>query len=116
MKVVLVKPGKPAELAELETLEDMQKTVGGYIEAVYPWDAPLALVCNDNGKAEHLPLNRPLIINKRLVDVIAGTFFVCGTGAEDFIGLTDNQAEQLLKDLSKVPDKEYLEYLKGFLI
>ena len=116
MKVVLVKPGKPAELADLETLEDMQKAVGGNIEAVYPWKAPLALVYDDDGKAEHLPLNRPLIINKQLTDVIAGTFFVCGVGEEDFTGLTDKQAEQLLKDLSKVPDPEYLAYLSEFLI
>ena len=31
-----------------------------YIEAIYPYEDPVALVCNEEGKLEGLPLNRAL--------------------------------------------------------
>ena len=47
MLVLLVKPGQAPEPLELDgTLESMQKLVGGYIQAIYPWEDPVALVCN----------------------------------------------------------------------
>ena len=61
MKILLVEPGKvprPAEIAP--SLEAMQKVVGGSIEAVYPFDEPVALICNEEGKLLGLPLNRSL--------------------------------------------------------
>ena len=41
-------------------------------------------VCNDNGIAENLPLNRML----GDYDIIHGTFFVCGLTSNDFTDLT----------------------------
>ena len=41
-------------------LESLQHEVGGYIEAIYPYKDPAALVCNEEGKLEGLPLNRAL--------------------------------------------------------
>ena len=32
------------------SLESMQRIVGGDIEAVYPFDDPVAIVCNEEGK------------------------------------------------------------------
>ena len=47
MLILLVKPGKAPEPLKLDgTLESMQKLVGGYIQAIYPWEDPVALVCN----------------------------------------------------------------------
>lgn len=47
MRVVLVEPGKAARVAEIDgSLEGMQKTVSGYIQAVYPFEEPVCLVCN----------------------------------------------------------------------
>ena len=40
-------------------------------------------VCNDNGIAENLPLNRML----GDYDIIHGTFFVCGLTSNDFLTL-----------------------------
>ena len=40
--------------------ESLQHEVGGYIEAIYPCEDPVALVCNEEGKLEGLPLNRAL--------------------------------------------------------
>lgn len=59
LRVVLVEPGKAARVAEINgSLEGMQKTVGGYIQAVYPFEETVCLVCNEEGKLQGLPLNR----------------------------------------------------------
>lgn len=61
MQVVLVEPGKAARITEIgEDLQDMQEIVGGLIQALYPWEDPAAIVCNDEGKIMGLPLNRVL--------------------------------------------------------
>lgn len=80
MKVLVVEPGKEPKVQEIESrLTAMQMTVGGYIEAIYPWWDEVALVCNDAGKIIGLPLNRPLFNDDgELIDFIAGTFFICG--------------------------------------
>ena len=61
MKIVLVEPGKEAREAEITgSLREMQKLVGGLIQTMYPWEDPVALVCNDEGKILGMPLNRVL--------------------------------------------------------
>ena len=42
------------------TLSAMQELVGGTIQAVYPFDDPVALIANDEGKLLGLPWNRAL--------------------------------------------------------
>lgn len=90
MKVVICEPGQYARIAEIEpTLTAEQKVVGGLIDCVYPWPNDMAaLVCNDEGKLNGLPLNRAL----EDYDVIAGTFFICGISGENFCSLTEEQA------------------------
>ena len=99
MRVVLVEPGKKAVVKAIDgSLEGMQKTVGGYIEAIALDDYGTCLVCNENGKIDDLPLNRALIDEDgRVTDIIAGTFFVCGTDEEDFASLDDETAEKYRK-------------------
>ena len=88
MRVVLVEPGKCARFVEIEEdLHTMQELVGGSIQALYPWDEPVALVCNVEGKQLGLPLNRRL----EDYDAIAVTFFICGIQGENFCGLTEQQ-------------------------
>lgn len=61
MKVLMVEPGKVPYAAEIgEGLEPLQAAVGGDIQAVYPYDDPVALICNEEGKYMGLPLNRAL--------------------------------------------------------
>ncbi len=47
-------------------------------------------VCNDNGIAENLPLNRML----GDYDIIHGTFFICGLTSNDFTDLTPQQMKR----------------------
>jgi hypothetical protein len=68
----------------------MQRVVGGHIQAVYPWEDLVALVCDEEGLINGKPLNRYVMPGM----VIAGTFFICGLGEEDFTDLPDDLAEK----------------------
>lgn len=96
LRVVLVEPGKVARVAEIDgSLEGMQKTVGGYIQAVYPFEETVCLVCNEEGKLQGLPLNRALRDEDNSVyDIVAGTFFVCDCSTENFKSLNEEQLKR----------------------
>lgn len=48
MKVLRIKPMCRPEVIEIDgSLESLQKEVGGMIQATYPWDDKVALICND---------------------------------------------------------------------
>lgn len=106
MRVVLVEPGKAARVAEIDgSLEEMQKTVGGYIQAVYPFEETVCLVCNEEGKLQGLPLNRALRDeDNRIYDVVAGTFFVCDCSAENFKSLNEKQLKHYT-EMYKRPER-----------
>nr|WP_325259008.1 DUF3846 domain-containing protein [uncultured Oscillibacter sp.] len=92
IKVLVVEPMKPCEVREISSLDDMQKIVGGNIEAVYPFTDPVAVVCNAEGKNLDLPYNRPLCDRSGIpYDILCGTFFIAGAGTKDFLSLTDEQ-------------------------
>lgn len=99
MWVVSVKPEMPAEIIEISKgLESLQQAVGGYIEAVYPFEDPVALICNEEGKIQNLPLNRALYDESgKIYDVISGPFLITGIGRSDFCSLTERQAEKFME-------------------
>ena len=115
LRVVFVEPGKPAQIKIIpNTLEAMQRAVGGYIEATYPFSEEVCLVSNEEGKICHLPYNRALRdTNGSILDVIAGSFFLCGCGEEDFVGLTDRQVDRYL---AKFAQPESFKVINGKLI
>ena len=96
MNVLMVEPGKaPYETQIGNDLRSMQGAVGGYIQAVYPYEEPVALVCNEEGKLDGLPLNRALRdADGDIYDIIAGTFFIAGLGESDFTDLPNELAER----------------------
>lgn len=96
MEVLLVKPGMyPQQVKMGCELGDLQKAVGGDIQAVYPYDEPVALVMNDEGKINGSELNRALRDETNEVyDIIAGNFLVVGLGEENFEGLTNDLMKQ----------------------
>ncbi len=49
MTVVIVKPGYAPYEADINGLDEMQKVVGGIIQAIYPFEDNAAVVCNDEG-------------------------------------------------------------------
>ena len=96
MRILLVQPGCKPVAAEIDgVLKTMQDLVGGYIQAIYPFDDFVALVCNDEGRLLGLPLNRALRDeNGSVYDIICGDFFVCGLSDDNFASLTDEQLQQ----------------------
>ena len=58
MHVMLVEPGKYAEMVDIErTLAAEQAAVGGYVEFVR-LEEGVTLIVNEEGKLDQLPLNR----------------------------------------------------------
>ena len=87
MTVLCVKPGEKPKRIEIESsLDALQRAVGGYIEAVYPYEDPVALIVNEEGKLNGLPLNRALRDEDNdIYDIVAGTFLVVGLGESEFV-------------------------------
>ena len=94
MKILVCEPGRHPYVKDIEhSLENLQHEVGGMIQALYPFSEEVAVVCNEEGLFLDLDWNR-------VVDPygpVKGTFFVCGLGSEEFIGLTDAQIEKYKK-------------------
>lgn len=98
LKVIRVQPNRKAELVEIEnTLESFQHEVGGYIECVYPFADPVAIVCNDEGKLDGLDLNRSLISDGKIYDIIAGTFIVVGLTEDDFDSIPEELIDKYME-------------------
>nr|WP_317407413.1 DUF3846 domain-containing protein [Fournierella massiliensis] len=95
MDVLLFEPGKYPRSVSVDTLEEMQQLVGGWITATYPFDDPVAVVANDEGLLLKLPFNR-------MVDPyhpIVGNFFLAGIGEDNFVSLSPELMEKYEKTL-----------------
>lgn len=90
MTVLLIEPeARPKEVTIDAGLESLQKAVGGWIEAIYPFEDPVALIVNEEGKLDGLPLNRALRHQDgEIYDIMAGNILVVGLGDEDFKSLS----------------------------
>lgn len=115
-KVIMLIPGEKANVADIDlTLESMQKVVDGYIEVAYPFSDPVALVCNEEGKLNNMPLNRALRDDKgRLYDIIAGTAFICGIGEDDFTDIPNHLIQKYLT-MFEIPDT-FMNVEEGILV
>ena len=88
-------------------LEEMQAVVGGWIEAIYPYEEEVAIVCNEEGLINGLPFNRRVPGG---YGGVFGTFFICGLGEEDFCSLP---AELVERFKSEYQNSELLIGAKG---
>lgn len=96
MNVLMIEPGKAPYVTDIgNNLHSMQQAVGGHIQAVYPYEEAVVLICNEEGKLDGLPLNRALRDEDGdIYDIVAGNFFLAGIGEDDFIDLPDELVEQ----------------------
>ena len=98
MKVLIVEPLTEPYVKEIDSsLESMQSVVGGLIQAIYPFeDSEVAVICNEEGKLNGLPLNRALIDDNsgEIYDIVAGTFLITGLTDDNFGSLNDEQVKK----------------------
>lgn len=96
IRVLVIEPEKQPYVKEIDpTLSSYQAEVGGYIQAIYPFDDPVAIICNEEGKLNGLDLNRALRDEDGVIyDIVAGTFLVVGLSEDDFTSLDDEQIKQ----------------------
>lgn len=90
ISVLVVEPNRKPFVCEIDSgLASLQAVVGGSIEAVYPYEDEVALVCNEEGKLEGLSLNRALRDEDgNVYDILAGTFMVTGLTEDNFGSLS----------------------------
>ena len=104
MNVLVVEPGYAPYEKEINGLEEMQATVGGYIEAISPYAEYVSIVCDEEGLINGRPFNRSV---EGGYGGVFGTFFVCGIDGDNFCSLTPEQ-------MSRYKEKfKYAEILLG---
>ena len=115
LEVLLVEPGQYARMTTIEAgLSSMQEIVGGYIQAVNYFDEPVTLVCNEEGKINGMELNRAIKDeNGKMIDIVAGTFFICGVGEENFTSLPPEHRAKFEKMFKK--PEAFLKMGKGVM-
>jgi hypothetical protein len=109
IRVVVAAVGEAAEVREIGSeLEPMQEVVGGLIEPLR-LSGSIFLIVNEEGRMRGLPPNRcftptgagylPGIVRPdgRAVGgvTVVGTVFATKTKGEDFVSLTEDEAEEL---------------------
>ena len=99
LTVLVVEPMKEPYVKEIDPgLHSLQAEVGGDIAASYPFDDPVGLVLNDEGKLIGLDLNRSLRDEHgEIYDIVAGTFLVVGLGEESFTSLPPELAQKYME-------------------
>ena len=97
INVLVVEPGRKPYAKEIGSdLDSLQKAVNAdIIQSVYPYEEPVALICDDEGKMTGKELNRALRDEDgHIYDVVAGTFLIVGLGEEDFSSLSPDLMKQ----------------------
>ena len=105
-RAVIIEPGKAAREEWIEdTLENLQATVGGYIEVTLPFDDNAVVVGNDEAKLIGLKGNRHIS-----GVVYAGTLIIIGDDRYgEFMSLTEEQVGKYLemfKEPEDISDEE----------
>ena len=103
LTVLVVEPMKEPDGKEIDPgLHALQAEVGGDIAASYPFDDPVGLVLNDEGKLIGLDLNRSLRDEHgEIYDIVAGTFLVVGLGSESFASLPPDMIQKYTEQFKR---------------
>ena len=103
LTVLVVEPMKEPYVKEIHPgLHALQAEVGGDIAASYPFDDPVGLVLNDEGKLIGLDLNRSLRDEHgEIYDIVAGAFLVVGLGPENFVSLPPDMIQKYTEQFKR---------------
>ena len=105
IRVIYLETGKKAVIREIEeSLVAMQGLVHGPIDEYTPFEEEIALVCNAEGQARDLPMNRTVTDEDgELLDIIQGDFFLCGAPVDS-------------ASYESIPPETEAKYLKTFYL
>ena len=108
MKVLVIRPGEKPVVEEIEhTLKSMQDMDGGHIEDFSTRMDEVAYICCETGKQEGFTANRAYFNDEgKVIDIIAGTFFICGKSANEYTSIPDNLIKKYT-DKFEYPDRFY---------
>lgn len=92
-KIIYKRAGEGAEVKEVDIkdLKTLQRLVGGYIQT-FPFMADVLIVCNEEGLLQGLAPN--IVVHG---ETLVGNIFFCSYDDEDFIGLDDEQINQIMR-------------------
>ena len=90
--VIAIEPGKKPYVQEIQSgLESLQKEVGGDIQAVYPYEDAVAIICAEEGKLMGMPFNRALRDEDgNIYDILVGKFLIVGLGEDNFTSIPED--------------------------
>ena len=96
MRVLKVEPYQLPEIKEIDSgLASLQHEVEGWIEATYPFEDPVAIICNEEGKLNGMEYNRAIRDeNGEVREIIAGPFLVVGLDEENFASLPEDMLQK----------------------
>lgn len=100
IKIVMVPVDRAPYVTNVsDTLENLQKLVGGYIKTVR-FCTDLLLIVNEEGVIRDLPVNETL--HKAFGHPFRGDAFFVSCAGEEFVGIKDDFARLLLSSVKKV--------------
>ena len=100
---VVVEPGLPARREYTDgSLKSLQRLVGGLIEPLYNYESgeDIIMIGNEEARVLELEPNRKF----EGLQPLCGTFVILGDGGDDFVSLTEEQAELYCQKFKK-PDR-----------
>ena len=103
IKVLKIDAGdRPQVVWMNSSLRSLQKAVGGTIQALYPQEDEVAVICDDEGKLKGYPLNRVLADEENTIyDILCGTFLIVGLTEEGFGSLSEKFINKYMKKFYK---------------
>jgi len=116
MTVIAIEPGKKPYVQDIQSgLESLQREVGGDIQAIYPYEDALSIICAESGKLMGMPFNRALRDDDgNIYDVLVGKFLIVGLGEDKFTSIPDElipkytQKFETPEQFVKIGEKNYI--------
>jgi len=116
MTVIAVEPGKKPYVQEIQSgLGSLQKEVDGDIQAIYPYEDAVSIICAESGKLMEMPFNRALRDEDgHIYDVLVGKFLIVGLGEENFTSIPEELIPKYLQvfetpeQLVRIGEKNYI--------
>ena len=98
-KVIKVSPMERPYVIEIDIddISEIQKEIGGYFEVVEPFEDPVVILCDEDGKIKGKMPNRVLRDERgKVYDILVGDFIIAGLLHDEFVWLTDELIEKYL--------------------